>query len=88
MFDFNFIYYDASLTLLQIVICGSWTHIRRVLSQADISVSEKNTVSIFRAKVLKWKQPVSPEGWYLPMSLHGVKTQKNNIVGCQLSAGI
>jgi hypothetical protein len=28
----------------------------------------------------RWKQHVSPKRWYLPMSPHGITTQKNNVV--------
>jgi hypothetical protein len=47
------------------------------------SFLRRHTVSIFRAEALKPRRRrhyVSPKRWYLPTSLHGVTTQKNNIV--------
>jgi hypothetical protein len=51
----------------------------------DANVSEKHTISIFRAQCLhleprRWRQYVSPKRRHLPTSLHGAKTQKYIII--------
>jgi hypothetical protein len=71
-------------SMLRFVLLGFWR--RRVDSYIDNNVSEKHTVSIFRAEdglqtsAWRWIQYVYPKRWHLPTSLHGAKTQKNSAI--------
>jgi hypothetical protein len=60
----------ARLTML---FFGMW----RVDKEVDTNVSEEHTLNF-----LAWRrrQYVFPKRWFLPTSLQGTKTQKNNIV--------